>query len=135
MYTKPMPRTNQATSHVWLGLATLGLVLLPKLAFAKDPEGLNAAFTKLEDGIAGTGVVIGKPFFQILLESTNFLLSLIAVLALATMVWGGIYYIIALGQDEKIQKAKKIILAAIIGIIIAGISFVIIATLKAVLAV
>ena len=130
-----MPRTNQATSHVWLGFATLGLLLLPKLASAKDPEGLNAAFKKLQDGIAGTGVVIGKPFFQILLESTNFLLSLIAVLALATMVWGGIYYIIALGQDEKIQKAKKIILAAIIGIIIAGISFVIIATLKAVLAV
>ena len=43
---------------------------------------------------------------------------LLAVIALAALVWGGVLYIISLGNDQDIQRAKKIIIYALLGIIV-----------------
>ena len=45
---------------------------------------------------------------------------LVAVLALAALVLGGAMYIIALGDEQKTTRAKKIILYAIIGLLVIG---------------
>jgi hypothetical protein len=49
-------------------------------------------------------------------------ITLVAVVAVGALIWGGIYYIISLGNDEKMQQAKRIILYAIIGLLIIGVS-------------
>ena len=52
----------------------------------------------------------------------NALLTIIGVIALAVLIWGGVLYIISLGDDGKIASAKKIILYAIVGLVVVGLS-------------
>jgi type IV secretory pathway VirB2 component (pilin) len=49
---------------------------------------------------------------------TNFALPFVSVLAIAALIYAGFLYITALGNDEQTQKAKKIILWVVIGIIL-----------------
>ncbi|MDP3997024.1 MAG: hypothetical protein Q8P73_00785 [bacterium] len=67
-------------------------------------------------------------------NAINWLLSLVAIIALAALIWGGIMYIASLGDENKAAKAKKIIFYAIIGVVVVGVSFLIISTLKTLLA-
>lgn len=46
--------------------------------------------------------------------------TFIAVLALAALLYGAVLYITSLGDEGKTEKAKKIIIYAIVGIVILG---------------
>jgi len=59
----------------------------------------------------------------------KFVLKFAAILAFAALVWGGGLFIFAFGQEEKVEKGKKIIFDAILGIIIILISFTLISTM------
>ena len=50
----------------------------------------------------------------------TFLTGLVAALALVALVWGGVMYILSLGDESRSARAKNIILFAIIGLLIAG---------------
>lgn len=67
---------------------------------------------------------------QILTSAINWVLSISAVLALLALVVGGVMYIISFGNDQRTQSAKKIIISAIIGLVIIGLSFVVIEMIK-----
>jgi len=56
----------------------------------------------------------------------NIALSFAGVIALAVLVWGGISYILSLGEEAKVGKAKKMILYAIVGLLIIGLSAIIV---------
>jgi hypothetical protein len=56
----------------------------------------------------------------------NLLLGLVAFLAMAAAVWGGVRYITALGDESQVAEAKRILLGAVIGIIYAGMHAVIV---------
>jgi uncharacterized membrane protein HdeD (DUF308 family) len=87
----------------------------------------------LQQGINNAGTVAtsgGLRFFYVttaLGRVILFLLSLVAVLGLITLVTGGIMYIISFGDENRTQRAKRIILYGVIGIILAITSFVIVA--------
>lgn len=49
---------------------------------------------------------------------TNFALPFVSVLAIAALIYAGFLYITGLGNDEQIQKAKKIIIWVVIGIVL-----------------
>lgn len=51
------------------------------------------------------------------------LLSFVGLLSVIFIVVGGIFYILSTGEPSRIQKAKSIITNAIIGLIIALVSF------------
>lgn len=53
----------------------------------------------------------------------RWMLSMVGVLALLALVWGSILYVTAFVDEGQTQKAKKIIVWAIIGIIVAGSSY------------
>lgn len=59
---------------------------------------------------------------------TNFISAFIGAAAFAMLFYGGYLYVISAGNDEQTGKAKKIILGAIIGIIIALAAYGIVAT-------
>lgn len=59
---------------------------------------------------------------------TNFISAFIGAAAFAMLFYGGYLYIVSAGNDEQTGKAKKIILGAIIGIIIAIAAYGIVAT-------
>jgi len=56
---------------------------------------------------------------EIALNTLNFLLSVVGVLAIIMLVWGGIMYLTAAGDEKRIETAKNIVKWAIIGIAIA----------------
>lgn len=61
-------------------------------------------------------------FPQLILKIVNYSLALVAVIALAFIVYGGFLYVTAHGEAQEIEKAKGIIVYAVIGIIVIGIA-------------
>lgn len=59
-------------------------------------------------------------------ESLSLVISLSALLAVAILVYSGILYIIAAGNEEKVEKATKGITYAIVGLVICFISVLIV---------
>jgi len=93
----------------------LALVAMPALA---EFETVNCGGL----GIACDTNPDGQDVADFVLDIINFVLVLVGVVALAVLIWGGVSYIISLGDDSKIATAKKMILYAIIGLIIVGLS-------------
>lgn len=56
---------------------------------------------------------------QIAFKVLDFLLSIVGVLAIIMLIVGGIMYLTAAGNEDQIDKGKKLIKYAIIGIVIA----------------
>jgi len=56
---------------------------------------------------------------QIALNTLNFLLSVVGVLAIIMLVWGGIMYLTAAGNEKRIDVAKNIVTWSIVGIAVA----------------
>jgi hypothetical protein len=59
---------------------------------------------------------------------TNMIVTIVAPLAILSLIGGAIYYMTAAGKDEQMNKAKKIMTASIIGIIIIFGAFAIVST-------
>lgn len=60
----------------------------------------------------------------------TYIISIAGVIALAALIIGGILYLTSAGEPEKLNKAKKQILAAFIGIIILFSSYLILRTIN-----
>lgn len=77
---------------------------------------------KILDGLINTGTEAGlgqdkpKNVVQILGFYINAILNLLGVLFLILVIYGGALWMTAAGNEEKITKAKKIIISAAIGI-------------------
>lgn len=95
----------------------LGLVLLI-LLFPHIPAGQAATFyNPLGDNFGPV---------QFISKVIRFLLGLIGLLALLAIIVGGIRMVISFGNDQAVASAKNIIKWAIIGLIIAILSWVIV---------
>jgi RsiW-degrading membrane proteinase PrsW (M82 family) len=81
-----------------------------------------------------SGLATGTDIVPIIISVINLLLGLVAVLALAALVWASIMYILSLGDESRAEKAKKIILYAIIGVLLSGLSFLILNVVKGIIA-
>lgn len=115
---------------VLLSFILIFALLAPVATMAQAPQGLQGGIQQVEDDIAGEGSGLFKgdegQVNTILVRIINFLLSIIAVVALAVLIWGALMYILSLGNESRAEKAKKIMLYAIVGLILAGLSFAII---------
>lgn len=63
---------------------------------------------------------------QIALRVLNFLMSILGILALLMMVVGAMFYLTAAGDEKQVEKGKKIFQYAVIGVIVAMASMIII---------
>ncbi len=68
-------------------------------------------------------------FWQMLLNLYNLLLGLAGIVAVIFMVVNGFQYVVAVGDEEMIGKAKEGLKKAIIGLLLIGASYVIINTI------
>ena len=64
--------------------------------------------------------------YDIIKRVMNLLLSFIALLGIIMLIVGGIYYMTSSGEEEQIEKAKKVVTYAIIGIAVALLGLVIV---------
>jgi len=62
------------------------------------------------------------PLPAMILQLVNYALGLVGVLALAFIVYGGFLYMTAHGDSTQVDKAKTIIIYAVIGIIVIGVA-------------
>jgi hypothetical protein len=79
----------------------------------------------IDDPAAGPA---GTPddVFNFVNRVKNIALGFVGVIIFAMLIYGGVLYITSGGNDEKIQKAKQTLTAAIIGLLIVLLSYVII---------
>jgi hypothetical protein len=126
---------------IQIQLGTPSIVFAVPVAYAQEVvpppapgsgRGFNLGVSTIRNVLepASSGLATDSNIINVILRVVNFLLALVAVLALAVMVWGAIMYILSLGDESRAEKAKKIILFAIIGVLLAGVSFLILTVLQ-----
>ena len=54
---------------------------------------------------------------------TNYILGFIAIIATLIVIWGGVQYLTAAGNEDTVANAKKTISYGIIGMVIAGLAY------------
>lgn len=72
------------------------------------------------------GVSEGKILFA---QVTNFAASVIGFVAVGMLIYGGYHYLLYMGNEQMTEKAKKILLGAVIGIVIAAGAFALTSTI------
>lgn len=68
-------------------------------------------------------------FRDLLLTFLNFFLGFLGIVAVIMVIYGGILYVTAAGEQENIDKGKKIIMYAVVGIVIILLAFALVNTL------
>jgi len=66
-------------------------------------------------------------------DAVKWILGIAIGISIVFLIYGGLYYVTSSGDTEKAQTAKKIIKYALMGLAIAGISYVIVETLDMIL--
>jgi hypothetical protein len=108
--------------HSLLLLALMaGSLFSMETALAQDPPNFGTGFDTVENIGEASGVGDTDPYTTIV-SILRILLALMAIVALAVIVIGGILYIISFGDEKRAERAKTMILYAIIGLIIVGLS-------------
>jgi len=99
-----------------LALFVSSLALLPATALAQlnNPQGVGNV------GVAQGGLI------PIVIQVINILLSLAGLVAVIYLIYGGFRYITSRGDEDEAAEAKNVIIYAIIGLIVIGISAVIV---------
>jgi hypothetical protein len=70
--------------------------------------------------ILGAKTSISAPsLLQIVTNVLTFLLSIVGVLAIIALVYGGGVYLTAYGDETRMKEGKKVVTSAVIGIIVA----------------
>lgn len=98
------------TKWVQLGLA-VSTILLPQLVLA---QGLGPTLPFM--GTAGGGLLTA------IRTIINILLILASLVAVIMIVYGGVRFVISRGDEDEAATAKNIILYAVIGLIVIGLS-------------
>lgn len=106
------------------GLMAVGLVVFQFVpAFAQGGLAADAP----ERILVQTG---GEGSLRVMIRNfLNFFLGFLGLLAVIMVIYGGVLYVTAAGEQEKVDKGKKIIMYAVVGIVIILLSFAIVNTL------
>lgn len=62
-------------------------------------------------------------FDKAVMNMTNWLLGIISLIAVLAIIWGGVQYLTAAGNQDQVRDAKKTIQNAFMGLVIAGIAY------------
>src|SRR5687767_8742299 len=109
---RKLPLINKLSLRRIVPATIIALAPLPGLCVASDP--LHPLGGVTLDLIIGRIIAV--------------MLGLLGSISLAVFVWGGIIWMTASGNDEKIKKAKNVIVYAVFGLIMAFGSYAILRT-------
>jgi hypothetical protein len=91
-------------------ISTLSLSVANAFAASEDPSGLIS-------GIGTSGNLL-----DFIRKALTLAITLSALIAVAYLVYSGVQYIVAAGDDSKIEKATKGITYSVVGLIVCFIS-------------
>jgi threonine/homoserine/homoserine lactone efflux protein len=109
--------TFRSVVAVFVVLSTL---LVPTLAAA---QGLNKPVTGIQGVAQGVGA---QGVINAIVNVLNMLLMFVALLAAIYLIYGGVKYITSAGDATKADEAKSTILYALLGLIVIGLSAVLV---------
>jgi heme O synthase-like polyprenyltransferase len=73
--------------------------------------------------LGGTGVSRFSNITVLVLSYVNFALPYLSLAAFAGFVYAGFLYVTAYGQEDQIEKAKKILKYSVVGLVLVIFSF------------
>lgn len=95
-------------------LSIFGLAALLLITFA--PTAVNAL--EIDNAAGGAIGFSDKPLTEQIISIVSWVLGFLALVAVVMIIYGGFTWLTAAGNEERIASAKKIISAAIIGLVI-----------------
>jgi len=106
--------------HVLVLVFLLAMFLMPYFVFAQTSNGQGTAKNLLIVLSEKAGFATGpqNSIGNVVALVINAILSLVGVIFLAQMIYGGYLWMTARGNDEQVEKARNLIQQSIIGIII-----------------
>jgi hypothetical protein len=110
-------------------LSLSGLLTYAVLAASKVNAGPSEGWTYKPDGPEG---VLTDPETAIE-QITNYILGFIVLIATLIIIYGGVLYLTAAGNDDRVGQAKKTISSGVIGMVIAGLAYAIVYFVKTIL--
>ncbi|MBW7954565.1 hypothetical protein H3C61_02005 [Candidatus Gracilibacteria bacterium] len=96
------------------------LSVLNLKVFASSPEVVCNGLPGCEGGATGEAIASLKDgdFFSFLGNIISEGIKYVAVLAVISLIISGIFYLISMGEDEKVNKAKKMIIWSLVGVLL-----------------
>lgn len=104
-------------TRIFAILASILMLTVPYLAFAAN------AFVMPSP----PGNLPNKALDVMILDMVNWLLGFVIILAILVIVYGGVYYITSVGEMDRVETAKNIITYGVMGLVVAGLSYAIVA--------
>ena len=92
-----------------VGILTLAVLLLPSVAFGQ---------LTIDANLAGTFGLGDADLQETVIQIVQWVLGLLGLIAVIMILYGGFVWITAGGNEDKVGQAKKIISAAVVGLII-----------------
>lgn len=86
---------------------------------------IHTVFSAAFNGFDMPAQPAGTPgdFAQSIVNITNWLLGFVAMIAVLALIWGGMNYLTSAGNEETAKSGKQTIKYALLGLIVAGISY------------
>jgi len=73
--------------------------------------------------LEGSGVTGESDLGQLILKYVNFALPYLALAAFIGFIYAGFLYVTAYGNDEQVQKSKKILIYVVVGLLVVILSY------------
>ena len=124
MITATMYKLSVYTVIAISFIAFLG-VFSPVLAQG-DPTSFSQGLDSIKSVAQENKLGEARSTKEILQSLVKWLLSLVGTIAVISLVYGGFLYITSQGEENKAEQAKQLILYSVIGLIIIGLSAVIV---------
>lgn len=106
---------------ILLGVVAALAALPPQTALAQSTSpSFRGGFETVEKTGEAAGVKKFDSVGDFIIAVLKVVAALVAVLALGALIIGAAMYIISLGDESKTERAKKIIMYAVIGLVLLG---------------
>ena len=111
-----LQKTIKAIDQKGIVIKGIMIALASLFLFAKKVSADGWASPDKPDGVP-------EDFDNAVLNLTNWVLGFVAMIAVLSIVWGGVMYIASSGDETKATTGKRIVTYALIGLVIAGIAY------------
>lgn len=99
---------------------SLTLLVLPMVVFAQP---INNWEEWLNNLVTPTPVMKNADLIKIIFTTIQYVLAFLGVVALVVIIIGGFMWMTAGGNEEKVGKAKKVLIQGLIGLVIILLAF------------
>ncbi len=114
------------TTFGWLSVISALVLFIPRIALGQEDNFPGVVFDPDNKIKEATNLPSESPP-SIVINVMQWVLGFLGLISVIMIIWGGFTWMTAAGNEEKIKKAKEVLKAAIIGLIVILLSYSIVA--------